>query len=84
MACEEQGVSPVTAPRGPVRIRWAPWWAYLVPILTFNYLRQLLLPRSYLGDLGGVALFATVAVGVVAVVTLVHSQHSGTEHQKGN
>jgi hypothetical protein len=51
--------------------RWAPWWAYLVPILALNYPRIALLPPGDAGDAVSVALFAATTV-VVVVVTLVH------------
>ena len=51
------------------RSRWAPWWAYLVPILAVNYLRQALVARDQVGDLVSVALFAATTVAVVVVVT---------------
>jgi uncharacterized membrane protein YdcZ (DUF606 family) len=51
--------------------RFAPWWAYLVPILATNYLRQVLLPPSEVGDALSVALFvATTAVVALLVTTL--------------
>ena len=30
----------MTQPTRSSRSRWAPWWAYLVPVLAVNYLRQ--------------------------------------------
>jgi hypothetical protein len=61
----------MTESRNNRRSRWAPWWAYLVPILALNYLRIALLPPGDVGDAVSVALFAATTV-VVVVVTLVH------------
>jgi hypothetical protein len=57
---------------GDARSPWAPWWAYLVPILGLNYLRQALVSPGDLGDAANVAMFAAVTVAVAALVTLVH------------
>ena len=51
------------------RSRWAPWWAYLVPIVAVNYLRQALAAPDEVGDLVSVALFAATTIAVVVVVT---------------
>ena len=57
--------------------RWAPWWAYGVPIAVLNGLRQLVFPPGEVGDAVSIALFlATVSV-VLATVTLVHRAASG-------
>lgn len=53
--------------------RWAPWWAYLVPILALNYLRLALLPPGETGgDAVSVALVAAITLVVVVVVTALH------------
>jgi hypothetical protein len=59
----------MTESRNNRRSRWAPWWAYLVPILALNYLRIALLPPGDVGDAVSVALFAATTVAVVVVVT---------------
>jgi hypothetical protein len=62
----------MTDAHDPQGSRWAPWWAYLVPLLALNYLRQLLVPPGEAGDAVSVALFAATTVAVVLVVTAVH------------
>jgi hypothetical protein len=52
--------------------RWAPWWAYLVPVLAVNYLRQVLVPPGEAGDAVSVALFAATTIAVALVVTAMH------------
>lgn len=61
--------------------RRAPWWAYSVPILVFNYLRQILLPPAEVGDAVSVALFAGVTAAVIVLVTLAHGLLSPTDHE---
>jgi hypothetical protein len=51
---------------------WAPWWAYLVPLLAFNYLRQVLVPPGDVGDGTSIALFAATTVVVATVVTALY------------
>jgi hypothetical protein len=51
-------------------MRWAPWWAYVIPIIALNYLRQIVIPPE--NDAVSVALFAVTAAAVVAVVTAIH------------
>jgi hypothetical protein len=46
----------MTECRETTRSRWAPWWAYLVPILVLNYLRIALLPPGDIGDAASIAL----------------------------
>ena len=53
---------------------WAPWWAYVVPILALNYLRQVLIRPDDVGDAVNVALFAALTLIVAVVVTVVHRQ----------
>jgi hypothetical protein len=60
----------MTTPRTPAR--WAPWWAYVVPILALSYLRQALVPPAEVGDALSIALFVLTAVAVAAIVTAVH------------
>ena len=62
----------MSEPRSTIRSRWAPWWAYLVPILVLNYLRIALVPPDEVGDAVSVALFVVVTLAVAAVVTAVH------------
>jgi hypothetical protein len=62
----------MTEHRETTRSRWAPWWAYLVPILVLNYLRIALLPPGEIGDAASVALFVVTTLAVAAVVTAVH------------
>ena len=50
--------------------RFAPWWAYLVPILVLNYLRQALIAPD--DDALSVLLFALTAGLVFVVVTVAH------------
>jgi hypothetical protein len=52
--------------------RWAPWWAYVIPVLAVNYLRQLALPPAEVGDIVSVALFAAITVLVVVAVTTAY------------
>lgn len=52
--------------------RWAPWWAYLVPTLGINQLRQALIAPSDVGDAVSVALAATTTILVVLVVTILY------------
>jgi len=52
--------------------RWAPLWAYAVPIVVINLLRQLVVPPSEAGDVVSVALFAATVAIVVLAVTVVH------------
>ncbi|HSI31010.1 MAG TPA: hypothetical protein VK951_06755 [Miltoncostaeaceae bacterium] len=54
------------------RSRWAPWWAYLVPIVLLNYLRIALVPPGEVGDAASVALFVATTLAVAAVVTALH------------
>jgi hypothetical protein len=52
--------------------RLAPWWAYAVPLLILNILRQLVVPPAAVGDAVSIALFlATVGI-VFVVVTATH------------
>ena len=62
----------MTDGHNPHASRWAPWWAYLVPLLALNYLRQVLVPPGDAGDAVSVALFAATTVAVIAVVTVLH------------
>jgi hypothetical protein len=50
--------------------RWAPWWAYLVPIIVLNYVRQALIAPD--DDAVSVALFAALTVTVFIAVTAIH------------
>jgi hypothetical protein len=60
-------------PRHTPASRWAPWWAYLVPILALNYLRLVVLPPDETGgDAVSVALAAAITLAVVLVVTALH------------
>lgn len=66
----------VEEPRRPLG-RWAPWWAYLVPILVLNSLRQVLVPPAEVGDGVSVAVAVATAAAVAVVVTaLRRSLHS--------
>jgi hypothetical protein len=59
--------------REPTASRWAPWWAYLVPILGLNYLRLAVLPPDETGgDAVSIALVAAITAAVVVVVTGLH------------
>ena len=58
--------------RTPAPSRWAPWWAYLIPILAVNYLRQALVPPGDVGDLVSVTLVATTTAVVATVVTALY------------
>lgn len=51
---------------------WAPWWAYVVPILALNYLRQVLISPDDVGDVANVAMFAVLSVAVVVLLTLAY------------
>ena len=62
----------MTGDDNPHASRWAPWWAYLVPVLAVNYLRQVLVPPGEAGDAVSVALFAVTTIAVVLVVTAMH------------
>jgi hypothetical protein len=62
----------MTTSNTPAPARWAPWWAYLVPILALSYLRQLLIPPAEVGDAVSIAAFVVAAAAVAAVVTAVH------------
>lgn len=65
-------------PRDPNPSPTAPWWAYLVPVLAANYLRQVLVPPSEVGDAVSVALFAATTVAVIlAVSTVSRRWHRG-------
>ncbi len=55
------------------RDRWAPWWAYAVPLFVLNILRQVLVPPSAVGDAVSIGLFALTAALVFVVVTATHS-----------
>jgi hypothetical protein len=62
--------------------RWAPWWAYLVPIIVFNYLRQALIAPD--DDAVSVALFAALTVTVFFTVTAIHRLNGDAErHTRG-
>ena len=52
--------------------RWAPWWAYVVPLVGINQLRQALIAPSDVGDAVSVALFATTAILVALAVTVLY------------
>ena len=52
--------------------RWAPWWAYVAPIVALNYLRIALAPPDETGDAVSVALSAATALTVLVVVTAAH------------
>ena len=54
------------------RSRWAPWWAYLVPIVLLNYLRIAVVPPREVGDAASIALFVATTLAVAAVVTALH------------
>ena len=58
--------------------RWAPWWAYLVPILALNSLRQVLVPPGDVGDGVSVALAVSTAAAVAVLVTALHRSLRGT------
>jgi hypothetical protein len=62
----------MSEPRVTSRSRWAPWWAYLVPILALNYLRQIVLPPGEVGDAISVAIAVAIVIAVIAVVTAAH------------
>ena len=62
----------MTERRDTTRSRWAPWWAYLVPIVLLNYLRIALVPPGEVGDAASVALFVATTLAVAAVVTALH------------
>jgi hypothetical protein len=62
----------MTEPRNPTRGRWAPWWAYVIPILVVNYLRQVLVPPDEVGDAVSVGLFAATTAVIAVVVTALH------------
>jgi hypothetical protein len=62
----------MTDGHNPHASRWAPWWAYLVPLLAVNYLRQLLVPPGEAGDAVSVALFVVTTGAVVLAVTAMH------------
>lgn len=57
--------------------RWAPWWAYLVPILGLNYVRQLVLPFGTLPEIVDVVLALSIA-GVLFV--LITAGYRATRH----
>jgi hypothetical protein len=61
--------------------RWAPWWAYVVPILALNYLRQVLISPDDLGDAANVAMFVGLTLAVAAVVTVVHRHRQVTDNE---
>jgi hypothetical protein len=52
--------------------RWAPWWAYIVPIGVLNVARQIAFPPSELSDAVNVASFVGIVGAVVALVTAAH------------
>ena len=52
--------------------RWAPWWAYGMPIGAANLLRQVLVPPAEVGDAVSIALFAVTAAVIAVTVTAVH------------
>jgi hypothetical protein len=52
--------------------RWAPWWAYLIPMLALNYLRQVILPPDEVGEAASVALALAIVAAAAALVTAVH------------
>jgi len=58
--------------RSAVPSRWAPWWAYLVPVVGMNQLRQATIAPSDVGDAVSVALFATTTILVALVVTVLY------------
>jgi hypothetical protein len=58
--------------RSAVASRWAPWWAYLVPVVGINQLRQAMIAPSDVGDAVSVALFATTTILVALVVTVLY------------
>jgi hypothetical protein len=57
--------------------RWAPWWACVVPVAGINQFRQVLISPSDAGDAVSVALFATTALVVALVVTVLYRQLRG-------
>ena len=52
--------------------RWAPLWAYGIPMFVLNLLRQVLVPPAEVGDAVSVALFAATALIVFVAVTTAH------------
>jgi hypothetical protein len=66
------GTVGVSSARRGTGSRWAPWWAYVVPILALNYLRQVVISPDDVGDAANVAMFVALTLVVAAVVTLVH------------
>ncbi len=52
--------------------RWAPWWAYAVPLFVLNILRQLIVPPAAVGDAVSIALFLATVGLVFVVVTATH------------
>lgn len=52
--------------------RWAPWWAYTLPIGGLNVTRQIAFPPSEFSDAVNVALFVGIVGAVVALVTAGH------------
>ncbi|MFF2507776.1 hypothetical protein ACFVTY_31080 [Streptomyces sp. NPDC058067] len=55
------------------RIRWAPWWIYVVVIAGLNVVRQVLFPPSQVGTAVTVGLFFVVLAIGFAVVTALHA-----------
>jgi hypothetical protein len=56
----------------PEPSRWAPWWAYLIPMLALNYLRQVVLPPDRVGGALSAALAIAIVAAVAVVVTALH------------
>jgi hypothetical protein len=52
--------------------RWAPWWAYVVPILGLNYLRQVVLPFGTLPEYVDALLAIAIAVVLFVLITAGH------------
>ncbi|WP_201298329.1 hypothetical protein [Nocardia sp. CY41] len=49
--------------------KWAPWWAYLAPILGVNYLRQIVVPFGTVPVIIDVLLAVMLAGAVFVLIT---------------
>ena len=72
---------PRQADSRPGRQRWAPWWAYVIPILAVNYLRQLLIPPGTLPETIDVLLAVGLGLGLAVVITTLHRRRPSRTHR---
>lgn len=52
--------------------RWAPWWAYVIPIIGINYLRQVALPFGTVPEIADALLAVVIAAVLFVAITAAY------------